>query len=293
VPLGLVVEQLAATGPGLRESGLRKVADLSDAGSFCLFGAPGAGKSTALRAVVQGIPDLYDAKPGQQAVLWVSLAEVADSGLFRERVASPVLGFVSAGGKPGDLTLVLDGMDECPLSGGGKVLAGLLRGFLRGAGVAGIRVLAGCRSAEYPQSVHDVFADALGSFASYELVPLRLRDVRELAMSRGADADEFLQEVRRTGTGPLASLPSSLDLLLLRYSAGGGLQGSAADLYEAALLGLGGRAGPRPRFHPRTGTGRADACRRLALVLLPAAVRPRGVLDRAARAASGGNPGSH
>jgi hypothetical protein len=203
----------AVRGSGLPGTGLVKVADLTAKGSFCLLGEPGAGKTTALQGVVRGAVDVDRAPPGQDAVLWIPLGEVADSATFRERVTVRVLNSIAAlrTRRLGGLTVVLDGLDECPVSGGGKVLAALLKDCFGAADVAGLRVIVGCRSAEYPQSVHEVLAGALGSFTRYELAPLTQRDVRELTASRGADADEFLREVARTRTGPLASLPLSLE----------------------------------------------------------------------------------
>jgi NACHT domain len=235
-----------AGSAGIAGTGLVKVSDLAHEGSFCLLGEPGAGKTTALHAVVRGVPDVDDARAGQDSVLWVPLAQVADSGTFRERVIRPIVGRVRAtrAAQPTHLTVVLDGLDECPISGGGKVLAGLLKELLGNTDFSALRVLIGCRSAEYPQSVHDVLAGALESFGRYELAPLSRRDVQELAASRGADADEFLREIKRTATGPLACLPLSLDLLLRSYSLTSGLRGSAADLYETALRALAGEPDP-------------------------------------------------
>lgn len=114
---------LATTGStGIVGAGWVKVTDLAEAGSFGLLGEPGAGKTTALHAVVRGIPDVDDAGAEQGAVLWVPMAEVADSATFRERVTVPVLGRVAAARavQLGRLTVVLDGLDECPIPGGGR-----------------------------------------------------------------------------------------------------------------------------------------------------------------------------
>ena len=83
----------------------------------------------------------------------VSLAEIADRAAFRDMVTGPVLARIPAGAgeSAGCLTLVLDGLDECPLPGGARVFAGLLREMLSGADTAALRVLVGCRSAEYPR----------------------------------------------------------------------------------------------------------------------------------------------
>lgn len=238
--LGLLATAGTTGSPGT--GGLMRVADLESERSFCLLGEPGAGKTTALRSIVQGIPSVDDAEAGQDAVLWVPMGEVADSGIFREQIALPVRNHVSKAEAAcsGGLTVVLDGLDECPMRGGGKVLAGLLRGLLRDTNVSLLRVLVGCRSAEFHEAVHNVLAAALGTFARYELAPLGLRDVRRLSESRGLDPDEFMREVARTGTGPLASLPLTLDLLLKNYSAARSLRGFAAELYETALRALAG-----------------------------------------------------
>lgn len=238
---------LAAAGStGISATGLVKVTELRNGGSFCLLGEPGAGKSTALHAVVRGIPAVEDARAGQDAVLWLPMAEVADSWTFREKIIAPVVDRIPATqhAHSAYLTVVLDGLDECPISGGMKVVAGLLRELLNKTNVSALRILIGCRSAEYPQNIHKVLASAMKSFGCYELAPLSRLDVWELAASRDAGPEEFLREVARTGTGPLASLPLSLDLLLRSYSVTHGLHGSAADLYESALRVLAGEPDP-------------------------------------------------
>jgi hypothetical protein len=232
----LAVPSFAGHGDG----GLTAIRTLASRGSFSLLGEPGAGKTTALESIIGGIPELDAAEPCQDAVLLVPLGEIADRAAFHDLVTGPVLARVPAGqGEPGGrLTLVLDGLDECPLPGGARVFAGLLREMLKDADTAALRVLIGCRSAEYPAPVHELLAKALGSFRSYELAPLSRADITALAASRDADPAAFLAEVARTGTGPLACLPLSLHVLLLQYRSTGGLQGPPAQLYKTALLML-------------------------------------------------------
>ena len=214
--------------------GLVKAEALAAGGSFCLLGEPGAGKTTALEAIVARLPGPGG---GNGPVVFVPMAEITDAGVFRERVIVPVTAETNAGGR---VTLVLDGLDECPVRGASKALAGLLRQLLEQAGTSALRLLVGCRSSEYPSAVHEVLAAAFPGFARYELAPLRRRDVLELAASRAVPAEDFLKEVARTGTGPLASIPLTLDLLLRQYAAEAGLHGTAAELYEPALLALAG-----------------------------------------------------
>jgi hypothetical protein len=121
----LAVPSFARHGDG----GLSAIRTLAAEESFSLLGEPGAGKTTALESIISGIPELDAAEPGQDAVLVVPLGEIADRAAFHDLVTGPVLARVPAGqGEPeGRLTLMLDGLDECPLPGGARVFAGLLR----------------------------------------------------------------------------------------------------------------------------------------------------------------------
>jgi hypothetical protein len=218
---------------------LVEVASLARAGSWCLMGEPGAGKSSALQNLVKDIANLADAEPGQDAVLFVPLGEIAERSAFREWVSEPVLGRVPGVGSAGGcLTLVLDGLDECPLPGGSKALASLLERMFEKADMSALRVLVGCRTAEYPDVVGGVLTKVLGTFDRFELAPLSRSDVMELAASRGAAPEAFLTAVADSGTGPLASLPLTLDLLVRQYQDDGGLRGPASRLYSEALLKL-------------------------------------------------------
>lgn len=225
--------------PGEGGDGLTQVASLASMGSLCLLGEPGAGKSTALRDVVMDIPTLENAEPGRDAAHFVALGEVAERAAFRELVAEPVLARVpSAGPGSGCLTLVLDGLDECPLPGGSKALAGLLARMFQKTDISALRVLVGCRTAEYPDAVDGLLTGTWPEFAQFELAPLSRRDVVELAASRGVAPEAFLDAVTSSGSGPLACLPLTLDLLLHQYEDAGGLHGPASRLYETALLRL-------------------------------------------------------
>lgn len=128
---------------------------LADHGSFCLLGEPGAGKTTALEAIA-GRPPAPDGA-GYGSVVFVPMIEVTDAAVFRERVITPVTAETSGGGR---VPLVLDGLEECPVPGAGKALADLLRELLRQVGASAMRLLVGCRSAEYPPAVHGVLAAA-------------------------------------------------------------------------------------------------------------------------------------
>lgn len=213
-------------------NGLVEVEALTGGDSLCLLGEAGAGKTTALETIADRVP--AGNAGGQGTVVFVSMAEVTEASVFRDLVIAPAAGAAGAGDR---VTLVLDGLDECPV-GSGKAIVGLLRLLLREVDASAMRLLVGCRSADYPPAVDEVLTAAFPGFARYELAPLRRRDVEELAASRGVPAEDFLSEVTRTGAGPLASFPLTLDLLLRRYEVGTGLPGTAAEVYEGALLTL-------------------------------------------------------
>lgn len=90
--------------------GLVEVDALAADGPFCLLGEPGAGKTTALEAIAGHLLGMDDA--GQGSVVFVPMAEVTDAGVFRGRVIVPVTAGISACGR---VTLVLDGLEECPV----------------------------------------------------------------------------------------------------------------------------------------------------------------------------------
>ena len=272
--------------------GLVEVEALTGGGSFCLLGEAGAGKTTALETIAGGLPGRDGG--GQRHVVFVPMAEVTDAGVFRERVIVPAAAAASGGDR---VTLVLDGLEECPVPGAGKALASLLKQLLRGADTSAMQLLVGCRSADYPPAVHEVLASAFPGFALYDLAPLRRRDVDELAASRGVPAKDFLEEVARTGACPLASFPLTLDLLLRQYEADGGLHGTAAELYDSALLALAGEHDPDrdPALAPASAAQVLAVAARLCCYLLvcgragfwagPADQMPAGDLDPGSLAA--------
>jgi hypothetical protein len=219
--------------------------ELRNLGSFCLLGEPGSGKTTSLKLLTMDLSELAVSRSDEAVVLRVSLAEIASRQDFRELVSSPLLiresqacdTNVGAQMKP-PITLVLDGIDECPLPSASKTLASMLGDLLEQFESGDLRVLLGCRTADYPHVIEAAMRDALGTFSVFELAPLTREDVRVLSASRGVDPEDFLASVTESGSGPLASLPLSLDLLLRRYQATGGLVGGATALYEEALRTL-------------------------------------------------------
>lgn len=226
-------------------NGLLPISELRNRKSLCLLGEPGAGKTTALKTLTTGLPTLDLARRDEPAVLSVALAEVSNRQDFHELVLRPIFSRVVQSGDTAAatrtktlLTLVLDGIDECPLQNAPKTLASLLRDLFAQINRGDLRVLLGCRTAEFPAAIHEAMSDVDSAFSVFELAPLTRDDVGVLSASRGVDSDTFLDSVKETGTGPLASIPLTLDLLLRRFQATGALVGGATMLYEDALRTL-------------------------------------------------------
>ncbi|MCF6377468.1 hypothetical protein L2K70_07610 [Nocardioides KLBMP 9356] len=211
------------------EDGLRPVAgwqsgstvSLDDLGgsrvSCALLGEPGIGKSAALNYLADADTSLV-----------VELDEVTDVRSLREhleRLDDERLGY---------RTLVLDGLDECPLPP--KTLTRTLSDFL--AGRRPVRVLIGCRTSEWYQPLSESLMQRLGAFEVLELLPLSIHDIERLAHERGVDAPTFLQEVRDRSLGSLASIPLTLDLLLRLFASDGGFPHEISGVYESGLLAL-------------------------------------------------------
>jgi hypothetical protein len=204
-------------------AGQLPVANIAPGASVTVLGEPGIGKTRAVR----------DLTSADGTVIGVGLDTVADAGDLRDRLAA-VGAAVDEGVPPDRITVVLDSLDECPIPT--KVLLHHLEVTLRRHPTP--RVVLGCRTADWPETLGTRLQALLPSLRVYELLPLGRADIAELAASRGVDGASFLTAVVDAAAVPLAALPLTLDLLLGTYQQSGRLPGSAADLYEQGLLRL-------------------------------------------------------
>ncbi len=81
-----------------------------------------------------------------------------------------------------------------------------------------------CRTADFPPTFYERLKELFGSVEIFVLAPLRRNDVYIAAEQHNIDAEAFLDEVQRSGFGPLASVPVTLNLLLSEFRTSGTLE---------------------------------------------------------------------
>lgn len=202
-------------------AGQLPVANIGPRASVAVLGEPGIGKSRAIR----------DLTAGDSKVIDICLDTVADVQDLRDRLAE-VDAAVAEGVPPDLITVVLDSIDECPIPT--KILLRDLEAALRRQPT--LRVVLGCRTADWPEALGTRLRDLLPTLMVYELLPLGRADIAELAATRGVDGAGFLTAVVDAAAAPLAALPLTLHLLLGTYQQSGRLPDAAADTYEQGLL---------------------------------------------------------
>ncbi len=221
-------------------AGQLPVADIAPADSVAVLGEPGIGKSHAICELTSGDARVVD----------LELDTLTDASELRERLAA-VDAAIREGVAPDRITVVLDSLDECGLPR--KALLRQLEASVRRH--PHLRVVLGCRTADWSESFGTRLQALLPSLLLYELLPLGRADIIELAASRGVDGESFVSAVVEAAAVPLAVLPLTLDLLVGTCSQSGQLPGSAADLYEQGLLRLVEEPDPdRPSGKKPTGT---------------------------------------
>lgn len=226
-------------GPSGRSLNPELVELTEEDGRDCLvlLGEPGMGKSTVLAAesdrwgVVNGTTG--------DVLVGLDLGEYGDeSRLIRELFETPEWDHWRSGDRT--LNLHLDGLDECRLQLPNvvKVVLGRLRKLPR---LDRLKLRITCRTGAWPHHLEEGLRslwpeDRTGVL---ELMPLRRRDVAEIAAGSGLqDVDAFFGELERRNAGPLAAKPVTLKLLLNLYKRGGLLPRTQAELYELGCRAL-------------------------------------------------------
>lgn len=205
---------------------------------LAVLGAPGLGKSTALRQVCANVP------PGDAALL-VDLREHAGAEGVLERVvnAHEWQAWTRATGL---LHLFLDSLDEAMLYAPNvPEQLGLALERLRAAADSGLdrlRLRIACRTADWEGSGGRLAARLAklweGRFAGIELLPLRRSDAASAAADLGCDGGAFLDSLAAAGLSPFATSPLALRDLADAYAEEGRLTGDSVALFETQCCRL-------------------------------------------------------
>ncbi|WP_432825459.1 NACHT domain-containing protein [Dactylosporangium sp. CA-092794] len=215
--------------------------DALRSGAVVLLGEPGLGKSTEFRRLRE-----YGDAGGLRVEEPVDGADLADAASFEELVGchlrtlppKPVpAGAATASGRPTPgLVIIIDQVDECPIL---QQLAGHLRRALDGRDTAGLRLVLGCRTADYPANLTVVLRTACGSCHLADLAPLTRAEATALASSvEGVDGEALVAAAVECGAGALASVPLTLELLVGTYRRRGSLDALPVDLFADGVLQL-------------------------------------------------------
>ena len=225
--------------------GLVPLADVC-AQSAVLLGEAGAGKTYALRAVMQDLTaeQRTNATPSDSAHACVDLGEVRSwEDLVRKarpalnrlipRVSAPTAPPEPAPQPSERVLLILDGVDECKATP--KQRAGWLTELANSYHCEQLQVLIGCRSMAYTDVLRRAVEKAFGITRAHVLAPLRRSDLDTAAHARGLEPGEFAAAVSAAGASALARMPLTLSFLLDLYQARGRLPTSRVELYDRAL----------------------------------------------------------
>ncbi|MHB1768850.1 MAG: NACHT domain-containing protein, partial [Phycisphaerae bacterium] len=197
---------------------------------IALLGEPGIGKSTTINAAVDSVRNMAAANGdgfldidlrlyGSEDRL---LSDISESARWKQWAAGT-----------GTLHLFMDSMDECRLriSNIATLLCDLLR--KNSSLLPRLRLRIACRTADWPDLLEKGLSDLFGkdNYQSYEFLPLRRRDVEELARDVGINPDAFMKAISSVDAQPLAIKPITLGLLINLFKHANALPKSKIDLY--------------------------------------------------------------
>ena len=223
---------------------------IRDTPCLILLGEPGTGKSTALLEHKKTTdaslltPDIS---------LWVDLRGFqTDVRLIQGIFEHPT--FVTWRNGTHRLHLFLDSFDEGLLRV--NVLSTILGDEFQKAPVDRLSIRIACRTLDWPVSLERRLLDIWKpeQVRIFEIAPLRRVDVIEAANVEGIDTDKFLEEIKRSESGPLAIKPVTLRFLLSVFKKNGEFPLNQADLYEQGCRLLCAEMNDDRRETKQTGT---------------------------------------
>ncbi|MFF9485479.1 NACHT domain-containing protein [Streptomyces sp. NPDC014676] len=210
--------------------------DVAREGAVVLLGEPGAGKSTVLRSLVQGLPMWDDPAlvVGADHCVWVDgpdlTAATWDTVLGRHLARLPsVTRDQHPSSSTGQVTVVIDQADESEICSN---LPSYFKRCLRNKDVGKLRLLFACRTGDYPPDLTRVLRDTFRRCSLVDLAPLSRSDAVTLVDSADVHGERLISEVVALHAGALASVPLTLELIVREYRDTGSLRGGAKELFE-------------------------------------------------------------
>jgi hypothetical protein len=220
-------------------------------GAMVLLGEPGVGKTTAFQQLIAGV-DTGSSNSAEAQVIEVDAADLTDVTFdellgrhLRTLPAKQKKLHTGGGGTGGEFAtrtdvggslLIIDQIDESPLV---RHLAGRIRNALNGRDTSHLRLLLGCRTADYPSELSDVLRSHFGNCVLADLAPLtREEAVRLAASAEHTDGERLVATAVNVGAGVLANVPLTLGLLVRTYRQTGSLNARPTTLFSQGVTQL-------------------------------------------------------
>lgn len=223
--------------------------DLAAQGPVVVLGEPGVGKTTMLRQIV-----------GDAEVEWVD-------GLVSTGPELADLLISSCDASDGHTFVVVDQLDECPDL---WRLARVLRPLLAEHEFSSVRLLIGCRATDWRSDLQLLLREQFGGCTLVEVAPLSRSEAVGLVNDADVDGEALVSRAVELGAGFLASVPLTLEMLVLLWRRNGELVGNSRELFQQAVEVLVEEPDPdrTNRTGSRTGRQLVGVAARLASYLL-------------------------